>query len=137
PRPEAQAARRQESRPEERQAADVIDMGVAEEEIGVDRAVVREQRLAEEAQPGASIEDEDALADPDLYAGSIAAIADGGRARAGGARPGAGARAATAQEADDDPRSPRHRPALKSHDPRFSYLDGAIFRVEAKMKPRV
>src|SRR5581483_10349934 len=62
---------------------------VAEEEIGVDDIALGEQRVAEQPQPRAAVEDQPALAAEHLDAGGIAAVADGlgSRARNAAAHP--------------------------------------------------
>ena len=73
---------------EEREALDVIPVHVAEEEMRSDRHVLQ-QRLAEEAQARAAVEDEEELARPHFHAARVAADADGVRSRARDAAPDA------------------------------------------------
>src|SRR5262252_142324 len=95
PRPEMDLVALQIAGREERQAADMVEMGVAVEEIGVDRAALLHQLVAELPEARSAVEDQEALAAAHLDAGRVAAIADG-------FGPGAGDAAADAPEAHQD-----------------------------------
>ena len=64
-----------EHRREERQPDDVVDVAVTEENVEAVRVRSRRQHLAEGADAGAGIEDENVLAAADLHAGRVAAVA--------------------------------------------------------------
>ena len=78
-RPDAQLLALARQRLEERQADDVVEMAVAEENVGVEPALLVDQRLAEVADAGAGVEDEHMVAAADFHAGRVAAIAGGAR----------------------------------------------------------
>ena len=82
--PHAQAVFGIERGAEERQAADVIPMGVREIEVGVDRTP-GVKTPAELAKAGAAVKDEEMLAAADLETRGVAAIAHGLGAGAGDA----------------------------------------------------
>src|SRR6202034_636148 len=79
--PEMEAVSRQVERREERDAADMVDMGVGEQHVRLDRRAGREQRAAERANPGAGIEDEQLVVASNFNAGRVAAIARSARTR--------------------------------------------------------
>jgi len=90
PGPQAKAVFRLEERPEEGQAADMVEMRVREEQIGVERLSL--EGLAQIPDAGAGVEEQQPLAAAHLERGGVAAVARGARA-------GAGDRAAHAPEA--------------------------------------
>jgi len=75
PRPQPKLVLGLKQGPEERHAGDVIEMGVAEEYIRIDRRPAF-QRPAKLAQPGAAIENKQAIAAAHLDACGVAAITD-------------------------------------------------------------
>ena len=81
----AQAAAGFVNRGKERQALDVIPVGVGNEEREVERLGLEfaKQRDAELAQAGAGVEDDDVFAAADFNAGGVAAITDGSPPRRG------------------------------------------------------
>ena len=54
--PDADPVARHEHRPEKRKAEDVIEMGVGQEDIDIERAVRLHQRVAQVADAGARVE---------------------------------------------------------------------------------
>ena len=90
--PDAQLLALARQRLEERQADDVVEMAMGEEDVGVAPALLVDQRLAEVADAGAGVENQHLVAAADLHAGRVAAIA-------GGPRPGTRDAAAHAPEA--------------------------------------
>ena len=80
---DAQPAARIVNRREKRQALDVVPMRVRDEQRDVQRLVFefRQQREAERAQTRARVENDDFTAAADFDAGSVAAVAHGGRPR--------------------------------------------------------
>jgi hypothetical protein len=93
--PEAKAVALREEGPEEGQAADMVEMRVREEEVGVERLAF--EGLAEVADAGASVEEQQPLAAAHFERRGIAAVARR-------ARPGAGNGAAHAPEAHAESR---------------------------------
>ena len=89
--PEPEAVLRLEHRTEKRQAAHMVKMGVGEIDIAVDAPAL--ERLAQIADAGAGVEQQELLAAAHFERRGIAAVARG-------ARPGAGDRAAHAPEPD-------------------------------------
>src|SRR6185312_5233761 len=74
-----------EKRREKRQADDMVEVAMREEDVDVADFLILDQRIAERAEPGAGVEDEDVLAAADFDARRVAAIADCLRSRAGDA----------------------------------------------------
>src|SRR3546814_2985159 len=72
-RPQADAVALVEKRGEERQADDVVVMGVGEEDVSLEGAVLAEL-LAERPQARSGVEDQQLVAATHLDAGSVAAI---------------------------------------------------------------
>src|SRR3954463_15628726 len=89
PGPQPKAVLRLEQRPEERQAAHVIEVGMREIDIGIEARAL--EGPAEVADAGAGIEEQDLVAAAHFERRGIAAITCG-------ARTGAGDRAAHAPE---------------------------------------
>ena len=90
PSPDAQFVSRIEGRREEGNATDVVEMGVAEEEIGgktAPNAALARKIGAERMDSRAGIEDQHALTTADLQARRITAVAGRTRTRAGDATP--------------------------------------------------
>ena len=75
PAPELERVALVVGRPEERQADDVIHVGVGEEQVRADRLAVRDHLAAELAQPGAGVEDQPLLPAAHLDTGRVAAVA--------------------------------------------------------------
>ena len=67
----------------ERQALDVVPVGVRQQQGQVERPGVEfgDQLAPQQPQPGAGVEDDDLAIGADLDTGSVAAVMDGGRAR--------------------------------------------------------
>src|SRR5262245_15976295 len=84
PGPQVEPVLRLEQRHEERHAANMVEVCVGEEDVGVDRRLVLEL-LAEHAQAGAAVENEELLTAADLETGRISTIAGPRLARAGDA----------------------------------------------------
>ena len=82
PGPEADVAVRLVARREKRHADDVIEMGVAVEQVEMQALAVAHQRIAERPQPRAAVEDQQTVAAAHLDTGGVAAIAHGLRPRA-------------------------------------------------------
>src|SRR5579872_5809587 len=95
PRPEMDLVALGIARGKKRQAADVVEMGVAVEKVGIDGAAVLDQLRPELAEPGAAVEDQQPLAAAHFDARGIATVAHGFGA-------GAGYAAANAPEPDRD-----------------------------------
>ena len=83
--PDANMAAGVIARRKERQAADMVEMRVAIEEIHFGRLPRAHQLVAQQAQPSAAVEDDQPVPAPDLDTGSVAAVAHGIRSRAGDA----------------------------------------------------
>src|SRR5690349_3540263 len=83
PRPQAEAILRLEERPEKRQPAHVVEVGMSEEEVRLEAHAL--EGLAQVAQAGARVEEQPPLAAAHLERGGVAAVARGRRARAGDA----------------------------------------------------
>jgi hypothetical protein len=62
---------------EKRQARDVIDMDMGEEEIEFLGSLILDQQIPEQTDPGTPVENQDFVAAPDFHTGRIAAIAVG------------------------------------------------------------
>jgi hypothetical protein len=84
-RPDADCVTLGEKWREERQANDMIEMTVGQENVDIANIFIPDQRVAERSQSGAGIEDKHAFAAAYFDAGGIAAIADGFRSGAGDA----------------------------------------------------
>ena len=85
--PEMEAVARQVEGGEERNAADMVDMGVGEQHVGLDRRAGRQQRTAERPDAGAGIKDEQLVVASHLDARRIAAVSGGAGSRHGDAAP--------------------------------------------------
>ena len=83
-RPESHLAALDVGRLEERHAADMVPMGVGEEDVDI-RPPLFHQPVAEVTQAGAAIDDQQVVAPPDLNAAGVAAIAHVRGRRAGDA----------------------------------------------------
>ena len=83
--PDAHLAARIVARRKERQAADVIEMRMAVEEVELSGLAGAHQLVAQEPQPGAAVEDQQMAAAADLDARGVAAVADRVGPRAGDA----------------------------------------------------
>ncbi|MEI9988206.1 MAG: hypothetical protein WDN69_36985 [Aliidongia sp.] len=70
-----------ESRAEERQAFDMVIVGMRQEDVEFERRLVPFEFMTEHAQPAAGIEDQSMPAATDLDTGRVAAIAQRVRAR--------------------------------------------------------
>src|SRR6266851_4225004 len=74
--PNPHAAARVVARGKKRQAADVIEMGVAIEQVQLGRLARCHQLVAQQPEAGAAIEDHQVTPAPDLDTRGVAAIAD-------------------------------------------------------------
>src|SRR5690606_38998955 len=83
--PHHDPVRRMESRREERDAADMVEMAVCEEEVRIETPTLVTQRLSERPEAGAAVEDQHMRPATNFYACRIAAVAQGLGSRAGDA----------------------------------------------------